>query len=318
MIDLALFLTEADVTELLTMEMALAAVEEALRLQGEGKGLTRPRQRVQTGRMMLQAMPAGTPDHAGLKFYASGAGGTRFWVPLFDAQSGELLCLMQADRLGQMRTGAASGVATKYLARPDATVLGVFGTGWQAQSQVEAVCAVRRITAVRVFGRNQEKAEAFCRTMAERTGASYSIAEEPNVITRGADIVTTITTARSPLFDGHLLRPGTHLNAAGSNRISSREVDAATISRAALVVVDSVEQAKIESGDLVAAEKDGSFRWERAVELGDIIAGRRTGRSDPAQITLFESHGIALWDVLTAARVYALAVERGMGRTIDL
>lgn len=318
MIILALFLTEADVSGLLSMEMALAAVEDALRQQSGGSGVTLPRQRVRAGRMVLQAMPGGLDKHAGLKFYASGSEGTHFWVPLFDTATGQLLCLLQADRLGQMRTGAASGVATQYMARPDSAVLGVFGTGWQAQSQVQAICSVRPIKQVRVFGRNRERAEAFCRQMGEQTGASFSIAADAAAVLKGADIVTTITNATSPLFDGHLLAPGTHLNAAGANRATAREVDAAAISRAALIAVDLLEQARIESGDLLAAEKEGQFRWERAVELGDIITGRRTGRTGPAQITLFESHGIATWDVATAALVYAAAREQGVGVELPL
>lgn len=315
---MALFLTEDDVSQVLTMDLALAAVEGVFGEQAEGRAINRPRQRVRTGNVLLHVLPGGTPTNVGLKFYCGGPGGVNFWAVLFDAKSGELLSLMRADKLGQMRTGAASGIASKHLANPGASIFGVFGTGWQAESQVEAVCKVRPIREVRVFGRNREKAEGFCRRMAERTGASFSIAATPEQVVSGAHIVTTITTASDPLFDGHHLEPGAHVNAAGSNRATAREIDRTTVSRAALVVVDSVEQAKLESGDLLAAERDGVFRWERAVELADIVGGKRTGRQDPAQITLFSSHGIALWDIAVATEVYKLARERGLGKDIPL
>lgn len=313
-----LLLREEDVAALLTMDVALAAVEEALRLQGEGAAVNRPRQRVRTGNILLHVMPAGLPGHAGLKFYTSGRQGARFWAVLLDAATGQWLALMQADRLGMMRTGAASGVATRYLARPDAQVLGIFGTGWQAQSQVEAVARVRPLRRIKAYGRDREKLVRFCQEMERRTGVECVPAASPREVVAGSDIVTTITTASEPLFDGAWLEPGTHVNAAGSNRAHAREIDGTAVARAALVAVDMVEQARVESGDLLAAEREGCFTWDRAVELGAIVAGRVPGRQRSEDITLFESHGIALWDVAVAAAVYRLAREKGLGTELPL
>lgn len=315
---MALFLREADVRQVLTMEVALAAVEEALRAMGEGAAVNRPRQRARAGGPLLQAMPAALPHSLGLKFYCSSRQGTRFWVPLFDGATGELLSLMQADFLGMMRTGAASGVATRLLSRPESRVLGVFGTGWQARSQVQAVAAVRRLERIKVYGRDREKLAAFCREMAAATGVEAVPAASPEEVVRGSDIVTTITSAAAPLFDGRWLEPGTHVNAAGSNRANARELDAEAVARAGLVVVDMLEQAQVESGDLIAAAAEGRFDWGRAVELGAILAGRAAGRTGAREITLFESHGLAAWDVATARRVYELARARGLGVEIDL
>ncbi len=315
---MALFLTEKDVEQLVTMEMALQAVERALRLQGEGAGEVKPRQRVRTGKAMLQVLPATSGSAAGLKFYCGTRAGVRFWVPLFDGESGEMLAFMQADKLGQMRTGAASGIATKYMARKDASVLGLFGTGWQAETQAAAICAVRPIKEVKVFGRNREKGEAFCRRMSQQLQADFRFIPDAREVVRGSDIVTTITTADQPLFDGNWLEPGTHINAAGSNRAQAREIDATAVERAAIVATDLIEQAKIESGDLIGAAAEGRFDWTRAVELGRIVTGQAPGRNAPDEITLFASHGIGLWDVTIAEAIYRKALEAGVGQHIDL
>ncbi len=315
---MALFLREADVQQLLTMDIALAAVEEALRLLGEGAGQNRPRQRVRTQGPLIQAMPAALPQGMGLKFYCSRRQGSRFWIPLFDSVTGDLLSFMQADFLGMMRTGAASGVATRYLSRPDSKVMGVFGTGWQARSQVQAVAAVRPLERIKAYGRNQEKLAAFCHDMTALTGVQTVPAATPREVVAGSDIVGTITTAAEPLFDGSWLEPGTHINAAGSNRANAREVDAETVARADRVVVDMVEQARVESGDLIGAAAVGRFDWTRAVELGAVVAGRVPGRQSATEITLFESHGLAAWDIATARRVYDLAREKGLGVELDL
>lgn len=315
---MALFLREADVQKVLTMDVAVAAVEASLRAMGDGTAANMPRQRVRSAGALLQAMPAALPGELGLKFYCSGRQGTRFWVPLFDGATGDLLALMQADFLGMMRTGAASGVATRYLSRPDSRVLGVFGTGWQARSQVLAVAAVRPLERIKVFGRNQERLAAFCREMAAQTGIDVTPVNTPADVLEGSDIICTITNATAPLFDGRLLGPGTHVNAAGANRATSRELDAESVSRAHLVAVDMLAQARVESGDLIAAAAAGAFDWHRAVELGAIVAGQAPGRQEAKEITLFESHGLAVWDVATARRVYDLARAQGLGVEVEL
>ena len=311
------FLTEDQVAALLPIGDAIVALEEAFRALGGGTAHVRPRQRVLLPGSVLQVMPAGlaTPSATGmgLKAYVSGRGGTRFVFLLFDPDDGRLLALMEANRLGQIRTGAASGLATKYMAREDAQTVGIFGSGWQARSQLAAVCAVRPIRQARCFSRDAGRRTQFAQEMAALLGIGVTAVTDPAAVLDGADIVITITSAREPVFDGARLAPGTHVNAAGINQAAKREIDSATIERAGLVVVDLLEQARTECGDLIAAEQSGAFRWEQAVELAAVVAGTLPGRSSRDEITLFESQGIALEDVAAGMLVYRRAVEQGIG-----
>ncbi|MBI2940645.1 MAG: ornithine cyclodeaminase family protein [Chloroflexi bacterium] len=318
---MALYLTEQEVTALLDMPTALDAVETALREHGNGTATNRPRQRVRAAAGILHAMVGGitTIGAMGLKAYTTfRPAGARFLVLLYDAATGDLLSLMQADRLGQMRTGAASGIATKYMARPNATTVGLFGAGWQAQSQVEAICQVRPIREVRVVGRDPERRDAFCREMSARLGVEVRPARSAEEAVCGVDVVVTATNARQPVFDGEWLEPGVHVNAMGSNDLSRREIDVETVRRSDLIAVDSIEQARLESGDLAPAVEQRVIAWEGLAEIGAIVAGRVPGRPKPDAITLFESHGLAIEDVATAARVYARARERRIGTELPL
>lgn len=317
---MALLLTEQDVTALLPMSLALVAVEEVFRWQGEGKVVNRPRVRLRVPSGLLHVMPAATPEARvmGLKAYATVRGGATFVLLLFSAESGELLAVMEADRLGQMRTGAASGVATKYLARADADSVGIYGTGWQARSQLEAVCAVRKVREVRAYGRDPERRRAFAREMADRLGVPVLPVERPEEAARGASIVITITTSRTPILQGAWLEPGTHVNAAGSNALQRAELDVEAVRRAGLIVVDSLEQARLECGDLVAPIEQGVVRWEAIHELGAVVAGTHPGRPGPEAITLFESQGVAMEDVAVAVRLWERARTQGVGQTVPI
>lgn len=317
---MALFLTEAEVAELLPMAAALEAVEAAIKAQGLGLAINEPRRRIRTPAGMLHVMsgavlPAGL---LGFKAYTTFRAGAKFLVMLYSADDGRLLAVMQADKLGQLRTGAASGVATKYLARPDASVLGVIGAGWQAESQVEAVCQVRPINLVRVYSRTPERRAEFAVRMAERLGIRVEAVESALDAVKDADVVVTITTSRDPVLLGEWLRPGMHINAAGSNSLLRRELDDEAIKRADLIFVDSKDQARIESGDLLGPIERGLISWEAVYELGQVVAGLHPGRQSADQITLFESHGLAIWDVAAAGVVYERAREKGVGREIDL
>ncbi|MFO7173760.1 MAG: ornithine cyclodeaminase family protein [Bacillota bacterium] len=316
---MVLYLTEQDVDSLLTLDDAIAAVESALREHGEGKAMNRPRQRVLAENTMLHVLPAAVPSagRLGLKAYTTGPGGARFWTLLFSAD-GELLAILEADRLGQLRTGAATGVATRYLARPDSRIVAILGSGYQARTQLAAVCKVRPIAQARVWSRTPANAAAFAREMAAQLGIEVVPAPSAREAVRGADVVITITTAREPILFGEWLEPGMHLNVAGSNRASHREVDAAAVARADRIVVDDLAQSQVESGDLIAAVAAGAARWEEMVELGAVVAGRAPGRESPEAITLFKSNGIGLWDVAVAARVYDLARERGVGQPLPI
>jgi ornithine cyclodeaminase/alanine dehydrogenase-like protein (mu-crystallin family) len=317
---MALLLTESDVTALLPMSLALEAVEEVFRWQGEGSLTNKPRVRLPVPGGLLHVMPAAVPPAGvmGLKAYATVRGGTKFVVLLFAADSGALLAVIEADKLGQTRTGAASGVATKYLARKDAGRVGCYGTGWQARSQLEAVCAVRRIREVRVYGRDAARRARFAEEMAPVLGVPVIPVDRPEAAARDADILVTITTSRTPVLEGRWIAPGAHVNAAGSNSIQKAEIDVETVRRAALIVTDSLEQARIECGDLVAAMAEGVVRWEDVHELGEVVAGRLPGRLREDAITLFESQGVAMEDVAVAARLVTRARERGVGIEIPI
>jgi ornithine cyclodeaminase/alanine dehydrogenase-like protein (mu-crystallin family) len=204
------------------------------------------------------------------------------------------------------------------MARESADTVGIFGTGWQAESQLMAVCAVRQIKSIKAYSRISEHRDGFARKMTSLLRVEVSAAESPEAAVRGQSIVITATGAREPVLKGEWIEPGAHLNVAGSNFLAKSEVDVETIRRASIIAVDSVEQSKLEAGDLMPAIERGVISWESVTELGRIVAGRDPGRRGDDDITLFKSNGIALEDISTALRVYNLARERGAGEEIDL
>jgi alanine dehydrogenase len=315
---MALLLRESDVKKLATMGMALEAVEEAFRLQAENKADNAPRRRSKLARGLLHVMSASLPtlSLAGLKSYTSVEGKTTFHVLLYSGDDGRLLALIEANLLGQLRTGAATGIASKYMARADAAKVGIFGTGFQARSQLAAVCAVRPIRAITVYGRDQERREEFCREMSATLGISVTPATGPEQTAREMDIVITATNSKEPVFDGAWLAAGAHVNAVGSNSLGRRELDIETVRRAACVVVDSIDQSQLEAGDLAGAVEAGAFFWEDARELGLVVTGDFPGREDDSEITIFKSNGIALEDVALAGRIYQAAVKARMGERL--
>lgn len=314
---MAILLRESEVEKLATMKMAIEAVEQAFRLQGEQKADIAPRRRCRVDQGMLHVMSASLPvlGYAGLKTYSTVAGVNRFMVLLYK-DDGELVALIEADKLSQLRTGAASGVATKFMARADSSRLGIFGTGLQARSQVQGVCAVRPIETVIAYSRNKEKCGEFCKEMSEAVGISVQPAAAPEEAANDVDIIVTATTSKEPVFKGEWMSKGTHINAIGANFISRREIDVEAVRRSACVVVDSCEQAMLESGDLARAAEEEAFYWEDARELGIVVVGEFPGREDDSEITLFESHGIALEDIALAACIYEQAFKAGIGERL--
>ncbi len=314
------FFSEDDVTELLTMKDAVACVDEAFRLLASGDAMNKPRQRVRVDKLMLHVLPAGstTLGFVGLMPYTSGPAVARFYFLMFDAASGELVSLMEADRLGQIRTGAASGVATRYLAREAASRVGIYGTGWQARSQLEAIVVVRSIESVVAYGRNQERREKFCEEMSETLGLPVTPCDSPEAVTAEADILVTVTNSREPVLRGEWLRPGQHMNAAGSNNLRRLEIDADAVTSSSFIATDSVEQAKIECGDLADVVESGGISWDDVHELADVVAGNTTARQNDDDITLFESQGLAIEDVAAAKHVYEAGRAQGRGRTLDI
>jgi alanine dehydrogenase len=318
---MTLLLKEADVRSLLTMPMALEVIEESLRQQGNGELVLNPRRRIKLpDNALLHYMAAADPirGYIGMKIYTVARGVARFVVPLFRSTTGEMAALIEADALGQIRTGAASGVATKYLANANARTAAIIGTGYQARTQLEAVAAVRRLERVRAFGRDPERRGQFCREMSARIGVPVEAANSGEEAVRGAEIVITATSATKVVLEGAWLVPGMHINAMGANWPQKRELDTAAVARADKIVVDSVEQAKMEAGDLIQAFGEDQSRWSTVQELSQIVAGKESGRTAAGQITLFKSNGIATWDLAAAVRVYELAVARGMGQSVPI
>jgi len=308
------------VRDLFPMERALELVEASFVAQQGGEAVNRPRQRIMLPHCSLHYMAASLPDEnvMGMKIYTVSRGAFRFVVLLFDATNGALLALIEADHLGRIRTGAASGVATKFLARPDACKVGLIGAGRQARTQLEAVSRVRKLSGAKVFSRTQASREEFCREMSTKLQLNVEPAESAEAAARFADIVITATNSTQPLVHGEWLRPGTHVNATGANMANRREVDDATLERAALIAVDDIAQAKVEAGDLIqgfAALKRG---WESVIEMCGIVAGARAGRASGDDITLFKSCGIALWDVASAGYIFRQALEKGKGKPLPL
>lgn len=316
---MAIFLSEEHVQALLTMPETIAALERAFRDQATGQAAVFPRTRVRAQGATIGVMPAVVPTLGGMGFKTTSSAAGKYGktiVSYYDTTTGKLAAIIEADRLGQVRTGAASGVATKYQARPDARIVGVIGAGNQAITQVEAVCAVRDIRSIRVFSRNPERRAHFARTMADAVGVETVPVDSAQDAVRGSDIIVTITNASQPVLRGEWLEPGQHINAAGANSLVRRELDEEAVRRAAVITVDDMEQARLECGDLWIAVERGIVNWEQAVELAQVVHGWVPGRTSPDDITLFESHGIGLWDIAAASVVYRKAIEQGIGEQL--
>jgi alanine dehydrogenase len=306
-----LYLTEEEVGELLTTEDALEVVEGSFRRLAAGVVENRPRYRLRLEGGIFAVMSAVDLElgYAGTKTYAAfGYDDVRFVVQLFETRRAELAAVIEANRLGQLRTGAASGIAAKYLARTGATTLGVIGCGWQAESQVASIrAAVPTIERVVAYCRTRERLEDFCRRMnAEPAELQREAGEQ--------DVVVTATTSSDPVLRGEWLRPGALVCAIGANDRGSRELDNVVLERASFVCCDSREQSRLESGDLVEPIEQGLLDWLEVHELQEVVAGEVPGRSSDDDVVLFKSNGLAAWDVAAGAAALARARERGVGR----
>ena len=295
-----LYLTESDVRKLLPMEEAIQMVRLGFEALGRGEAQNQPRRRLilSTG-SVLHSMAGAYGDYFGTKIYSTNpAHGAHFFFVLYDARTAAPLALMEANALGQIRTGAASGYATDLMAKPDARTLAVIGSGFQAATQVEAMREVRSIREVRVWSRNEDKRRRF----AHENGAVASSTAEEAV--RGAEIVVTATNAKDPVLEAAWISPGTHVNAMGSNVATRRELPAELTERAGIIAVDSLEQARIEAGDLILAD-----HWKNVIELKDV-----DDTYDPNRITIFKSIGLGLEDVAAGGFVYEAATRQNIGR----
>ena len=315
-----LFITESEVEQLITVPDCIEALTNLFRCEVPGNSGNHSRRRFMVPKGVFHFMEAFDLGlgRAAMKVYTSYRPATRFLVLLWDTESGDLLAQIEGNKLGQIRTGAATGVATQYMARDTAEVLAVFGAGWQAETQITAVAAVRRLKRILIYSRTEATRSDFAKKIEKQTGISTIAVNSPDEAIKDADIVVTATTSRTPVFDGYLIKPGTHVNAVGANILQRAEVDKTFVGRCGTIVVDSIEQAKLEAGDLVQAIDGGSLRWEQVVELQDVVSGRAKGRNHEDEITLFKSNGIALEDLAAASLIYDRAEARGVGRPIQL
>jgi alanine dehydrogenase len=304
-----LYLRETDVEQLLSPEDAVEAVEGCFARLASGEAENRPRYRIGLTEGLLNVMGAADLGLgvAGLKTYAAFAGRTRFVVVLFSAVAPDVLALIEADRLGQMRTGAASAVAARHLAKPGASTLGLLGTGWQAESQLACIrAAVPAIEGVVAYSRDAKRLAAFCKRFGVEAGEYNRDAAEQ-------DIVVTATSSKDPVLRGEWLRPGALVCAMGANRIESRELDNAVLERAAFVCCDSKEQARLEAGDLVEPVERGVLDWLEVHELGEVVSGEVSARAHDDDIAVFKSLGIAAEDLAVGKLVYDRARAAGVG-----
>jgi alanine dehydrogenase len=316
---MTLHINEQQVRQLMTMPMAIAAVEEVSRQQAAGSVVIHPRRRFELpnhGYFHYMAALDTAGGYVGMKQYTYVKGKLRFLVPLYSTSTGELLALIEADYMGQLRTGAASGVATKYLARKLAKSAAIIGTGGQARTQLEAIHNVRMFDSVYVYGRDPQRRKQFAEDMSARLDTNVYAVESAADAVRNAEVVCTATTSAQPVLFGADLPPGIHINAIGANHAHKQELDEGAITKSNLIFVDSLAQSQQEAGDLIIPFGKQPQRWSAVHELSELVAGKVPGRANDSQITLFKSNGIAAWDLAMAEKVYTLAKEKGLGREL--
>lgn len=315
-----LYLIEADVAGLIDMTATIDVVEKSFQRLAGGEVANVPRQRAVGKGVVLHTMSAADDGLGcvGWKAYTTTKRGARFLVGLYESSTGRLAALIEADRLGQLRTGATTGVAVKHLAAESADRVGLFGTGTQARTQLAAIAAVRKLRQAVVYGRDETRRCEFAATMSAELNVDVVPAASPVEAVRDLPIVVTATTSRMPVFDGRDASPGTLVAAVGSNWLNKAEIDAGLVRRAARVVCDDVAACRHEAGDLHAAAEAGALDWSKAVPLADVVAGRVAGRTAPDEIAVFKSVGLAAEDVALAAEVVRRARDAGVGTMLPI
>jgi ornithine cyclodeaminase/alanine dehydrogenase-like protein (mu-crystallin family) len=313
------FLTEADVDQLVSLRDAVDAVERAFAALATGEAENVPRMRAKAPGVILHSMSAaaGYLGLVGWKNYCTTKQGANFLVGLSRAETGELAVLIEADRLGQLRTGAATGVAIKFLTQADVNEIGLFGSGYQAEMQLEAVTAMRTIRRVFVYSRDAARRHDFADRMSARLRIDVHPVEQPADAVRNLPLVITATTSRTPVFESRDVADGALVCAVGSNWLNRAEIDPDTVARAHTVVCDSTAACRHEAGDLALAADAGKFDWSQAIELGDVVAGKTTLPLAASGITIFKSVGLAIEDVALGAAILDRAKKHGIGRIIQ-
>ena len=316
---MTLFLRDEDVNRSVSMDEMLAAIEGMQRQFGLGHAYNLPRKKIIASSGMLSVMGGGLfyDGVLGVKTYTVVRGQYSFQVSLYDAESGELLCYTQANRLGQLRTGATTGVAVKHLANSGQANLAIIGTGYQAATQLEAVCKVRDVKSIRAYSRNQEGREDFARKMTESLGINVAPASSNQEAVVGSDIIVCIAATMEPVLEGAWLDSGATVIGAGPTTWRAREVDDATLNRAERIFVDSIEQARDEAGDMASAVDRGIFQWSQVMELRHAVAGTVSGRDNRDQVVYAKLMGTGVADVTAAKLVYEKAKAAGVGLEMD-
>ncbi len=312
----AIYINEQTASSLLTMDDALKLVEESFTTYAQGKSFNMTRQRMRIRKGALHMLPGAVPykNVIGYKAYTSFRAGLIFKVHLYDAENGNPLAIIDANEIGRLRTGAASGVASQYMAKENSQTAFIFGGGFQAEAQLEAVSKTTNIKKAYVFTRTYENAQNFALKMSKSLGIevipTQNIAED----LVKSDIIITITTSTKPLFDHTMLNPnGVHINGAGSNALIRAEVPEKTIEAAEVLAVDNKEVAAIECGDILPSLEKGRLHWNNILELGEITAGYRKGRLTDNGITIFQSQGMGLQDIICAEYIYRKAISQNLG-----
>jgi len=316
---MALFLKDEDVAQCVTMAAMLEAIESMQRQYGDGQAHNMTRRKIIADSGMLSVMGGGLFHQGllGVKTYTVVKGAYSFQVSLYDANTGELLLYTQANRLGQLRTGATTGVAVKHLANPGDATVGIIGTGGQAPTQLEALSKVRGIKKIKAYSRTQERREEFACRMTDTMGVEVSAVASNEDAVRDCDIVLCIAATMDPVVEGAWLKDGSTLIGAGPTTWRAREVDEAVITRAGKLIVDSTEQAAIEAGDLCSAVDKGIIQWSKVHELRHIVSGAVTGRDSKDQLVYAKIMGTGVADVAAAKLAYDSAKAAGLGTEMD-
>ena len=310
-----LYLTESDVENLLTMPVAVEAMQQGFTQLSQGRAENVPRQRARAQGFVLHSMSA-TAEYLGLggwKQYTTTSHGAKFLVGLYSLETGKLLALIEANRLGQMRTGAVTGLAVQQLAATEASTVGILGSGWQAESQLEAACVARQIERAFVFSPNPQHRQEFAEKMSRRLGIEVTAVDAPRQAVEQIPIVITATTSNVPVFEGAWLTTQTLVCAVGSNWLQKTEIDTTTLTRAALVVCDDVACCQHEAGDFGEALEQGLFQWEQARSLAEVVVDSTPARRDDSDIIVFKSVGMALEDVALGGQLLDRAQQERRG-----
>jgi ornithine cyclodeaminase/alanine dehydrogenase-like protein (mu-crystallin family) len=310
-----LYFTEAEVRDLLPMRETIELMQSVFERLAKGEAINQPRRRLilPTG-SVLHYMAGSDGRYFGAKIYATHARhGAHFLFLLYRAEDAEPLAIIEANHLGQIRTGAASGLATKYMARRDADTLGIIGSGFQARSQLAAMLAVKPFRQVKVWSRDRAKRTAFATECSSLFSTPVTATDTAEEAVRGAMVVVTATNAKEPVLAAEWVAPGAHINAMGSNQANRRELPAQLIYQAGLIAVDSIEQARMESGDLVLALDENGWKDTKIVELKDVVGGSALRERPHDTITIFKSNGLAVEDVICAGYVFEQGSKQGRG-----